>query len=61
MTIKKQLTETQENKENRELHNVLKSMSNRMAIHYYHLTNQLLGVKSDIVAKAHKLIEGVKL
>lgn len=61
VTVKKQLSEIQENKENRELHNVLKSMSNRMAIHCYHLTNQLFGVKSDIVVKAHKLIEGVKL
>lgn len=61
VTVKKQLSQIQENKENRELHNVLKSMSNRMAIHCYHLTNQLFGVKSDIVVKAHKLIEGVKL
>ena len=61
VTVKKQLSEIQESKENRELHNVLKSMSNRMAIHCYHLTNQLFGVKSDIVVKAHKLIEGVKL
>jgi hypothetical protein len=61
VTVKKQLSEIQENKENRELNNVLKSMSNRMAIHCYHLTNQLFEVKSDIVVKAHKLIEGVKL
>lgn len=39
VTVKKQLSEIQENKENRELHNVLKSMSNRMVIHCYHLTN----------------------